>query len=122
MDLDPRRLLVLQAVAESGSLAGAAGLLGHTPSAVSQQLSRLEREAGTVLTDRSSGRLELTAAGRVLARSGDRIARSLADAERELTALSGQLDGPVAIGAQPGTITSFVVTVVPGIAHRRDRS
>jgi DNA-binding transcriptional LysR family regulator len=115
MDLDPRRLLVLQAVAESGSLAEAARLLGHTPSAISQQLSRLEREAGTTLTDRTSGRLELTAAGRVLARSGDRISRSLADAERELTALSGQLDGPVTVGAQPGTLASFVVTVVPAL-------
>jgi len=48
--IDLRRLRVLQAVAASGSVAGAAGILRLTPPAVSQQLKALEREAGPCST------------------------------------------------------------------------
>ena len=47
--LDVRRLRVLREVARRGSLAGAAEVLSYTPSAVSQQIAVLEREAGTRL-------------------------------------------------------------------------
>jgi DNA-binding transcriptional LysR family regulator len=46
--LDVRRLQVLCEVARSGSLSGAAQVLSYTPSAVSQQILALEREAGMV--------------------------------------------------------------------------
>ncbi|MBS2539126.1 LysR family transcriptional regulator [Catenulispora sp. NF23] len=85
MDLDPRRLLLLQAKSETESLSQAARRLGHTPSAVSQQLAKLEREAGIALVDRAPGRLELTAAGQILARAGQRIGACVADAEHELS-------------------------------------
>jgi DNA-binding transcriptional LysR family regulator len=45
--LDVRRMQVLRAVVGSGSVTGAAALLGYTPSAVSQQVAALEKEAGT---------------------------------------------------------------------------
>ncbi|WP_405691616.1 LysR family transcriptional regulator [Streptomyces sp. NBC_00057] len=54
-------------MAKSGGLAPAARVLGHTRSAVSQQLAILEREVGLPLVDRSGTRMELTAAGRLLA-------------------------------------------------------
>jgi DNA-binding transcriptional LysR family regulator len=44
--LDPRRLRILHATAEAGGIAAAARALRLTPSAVSQQLARLEQEAG----------------------------------------------------------------------------
>ncbi|MCO5970339.1 LysR family transcriptional regulator [Actinoallomurus soli] len=99
MELDPRRLLLLRAIADGGSLAAAARALGHTPSAVSQQLSRLERDVGMPLVDRAGGPLRLTVAGRLLADSGERIAEALTDAARRLSALSGRVSGPVSIGA-----------------------
>lgn len=112
MELDPRRLLVLRAVAEHGGVAAAARALGHTPSAVSQQLARLEREAGVPLLDRSGGRAELTAAGAALAVHAESVARALAQARQELEAFGAQAAGPVAIGVPPSAITHFAATAL----------
>src|SRR6478752_1079675 len=49
--LDLHRLRLLQEFAARGSIASTAAVLGYTPSAVSQQLATLEREAGTELLD-----------------------------------------------------------------------
>lgn len=98
MELDPKRLLVLHAIAEADGIAAAARVLGHTPSAVSQQLQRLEREAGVALVDRSGGRLELTEAGRLLARSGRAIEQALAEAVEQIGGMGNRAEGPVRIG------------------------
>ena len=118
MDLDPRRLLLLQAISETNSLAQAARRLGHTPSAVSQQLAKLEREAGTALVDRGVGGVALTEAGRILARAGGRIGDSLADAERELLALTGSATGPITIAMPPGETVEVVAGAVALLAER----
>src|SRR5215472_556538 len=97
--IDPRRLGVLQAVAAHGSVVGAAGALHLTPPAVSQQLLALERETGATLVDRSGRQVKLTAAGRLLAAHGERVAAQLRQAERDLAELTGQASGPVRIAA-----------------------
>ncbi|HSZ41337.1 MAG TPA: LysR substrate-binding domain-containing protein [Trebonia sp.] len=97
--IDPRRLGVLQAVAVHGSVAAAASALRLSPPAVSQQLLALEREAGASLIDRSGRQVKLTAAGRLLAAHGERVAAQLRQAERELAELTGQASGPVRIAA-----------------------
>ena len=58
---------MLHEFAARGSIARTAEALGYTPSAVSQQLAVLEREAGTPLLDRTARSAGLTAAGRRLA-------------------------------------------------------
>jgi DNA-binding transcriptional LysR family regulator len=97
--IDPRRLNVLQAVAAHGSVAGAADALHLSPPAVSQQLLALERETGASLIDRSARQVQLTAAGRLLAAHGERVAAQLRQAERDLAELTGQASGPVRIAA-----------------------
>lgn len=97
--IDPRRLAVLQAVAVHGSVTGAAGALHLSPPAISQQLLALEREAGASLVDRSGRQVRLTAAGRLLAAHGERVAAQLRQAERDLAELTGQTSGPVRIAA-----------------------
>ncbi|QMU71425.1 LysR family transcriptional regulator [Streptacidiphilus sp. P02-A3a] len=101
MELDPKRLLVLHALAETGGVAPAARRLKVTPSAVSQALARLEQQARLPLLDRSGGRIELTAAGRALAARGRRIADELDGAARDLAESGGPVAGAVAIGAVP---------------------
>lgn len=97
--IDPRRLRVLGAVATHGSVAAAADALHLTPPAVSQQLLALERETGASLVDRSARQVQLTAAGRLLAAHGERIAAQIRQAERDLAELTGQAAGPVRIAA-----------------------
>lgn len=112
MELDPKRLLILRHIADNGGVAAAARALGHTASAVSQQLQRLEREAGVPLVDRSGGRAELTVAGRLLAHHGGRIGSALADAAHELQALTGRASGPLTIGVPAPAITYFATTAL----------
>jgi DNA-binding transcriptional LysR family regulator len=112
MELDPRRLLVLHAIAEADGIAAAARLLGHTPSAVSQQLQRLEREAGVALVDRSGPRLELTVAGRLLAEGGRRIEQALAEAAEQLDAMERRATGPVRIGISAWGMGEIAVPAV----------
>ena len=64
---------MLHEFAARGSIARTAEALGYTPSAVSQQLAVLEREAGTPLLDRTARSAGLTAAGRRLAVHAERI-------------------------------------------------
>ena len=60
-----RAVEVFVAALDEGSVKGAAQRLGASASAVSQQLSNLERALGTRLIDRSAQRFALTKAGEV---------------------------------------------------------
>jgi molybdate transport repressor ModE-like protein len=108
-DLDPRRLAALAAIGRCGSLAGAAAALHVTPSAISQQLAHLEHVAGLPLVDRSARGATLTAAGRALAGRAEAIARELAEAERDLAALSGRAAGRVRVAAFATVIRYLLV-------------
>jgi DNA-binding transcriptional LysR family regulator len=86
--LDVRRLRVLREVARRGSLAGAADVLSYTPSAVSQQIAVLEREAGTRLLERRARGVILTEAGQTLVEHAEAILDRLDAAEAALAALA----------------------------------
>ncbi|MFC9550233.1 LysR family transcriptional regulator, partial [Rhodococcus sp. NPDC056960] len=78
MDIDPRRLRYLLAVARAGGILAAADELHMTPSAVSQQIARLERETGQVLMTRTPQGSVLTQEGTLLAEAAQDIERTLA--------------------------------------------
>jgi DNA-binding transcriptional LysR family regulator len=75
--MDVQRLELLRELSERHSITEVARALHRTPSAVSQQLKVLEREAGLPLTERSGRGLVLTDAGRALARSATDVAVAL---------------------------------------------
>lgn len=79
MVIDPQRLRVLRAVVASGSIQGAAGNLGYTPSAVSQQISALQRETGLTLLTKVGRGVEPTMAARQLADAAESVLTSLDD-------------------------------------------
>jgi len=85
--LDVRRMQVLRAVVTSGSITAAATNLGYTPSAISQQISVLEREAGLPLLEKAGRGVQPTAAGKLLTGHAATIADDLAEAERALADL-----------------------------------
>src|SRR5829696_7660361 len=79
---DVQRLRALALVLDLGSISAAAGVLGYTQSAVSQQLAALERETGAALVDRSQRPLRATPAGTALRPDVDRILAALRDLRR----------------------------------------
>jgi DNA-binding transcriptional LysR family regulator len=90
--LDPRRLQALHAVTTTGSVKEAAAQLGYSSSAVSQQITSLERETNSVLLEPAGRGVRPTPAGELLAQHAERIFEQLAQAESELIALNaGQL-------------------------------
>jgi DNA-binding transcriptional LysR family regulator len=93
------RLRVLHLVATSGSLTAAAAALNYTTSAVSQQISLLERETGTRLLDRHPRGVRLTEPGRVLAEHAGRILSDLHTAEATLTAVARGQAGRLRFGS-----------------------
>src|ERR671929_467860 len=67
------RLKALREVADRGTIAAAAAALHLTPSAVSQQISALERELGERLVEPDGRKVRLTAVGRVVVRGADSV-------------------------------------------------
>jgi DNA-binding transcriptional LysR family regulator len=103
--LDVHRLRLLREFAERGTIAATAAALGYTPSAVSQQLAALEREAGAALLDRSARAAELTDAGRRLVEHAAEILALIEAAEADMSAQ--QPVGRVAISAFPTAAVAF---------------
>ncbi|GAB3810725.1 LysR family transcriptional regulator [Micromonospora zhanjiangensis] len=95
--IDVRRMQVLRAVVASGSVTAAAGHLGYTPSAVSQQIAALEKETGTVLLERVGRGVRPTAAGRLLTAHAAVIGRHVAEAETALADLRAGRTGRLSV-------------------------
>lgn len=88
---------VLRAVVTTGSITAAATNLGYTPSAVSQQVAGLEKQAGVPLLERVGRGIRPTAAGRLLTEHAGRLAEQLAEAESALTALRNGCAGTLRV-------------------------
>jgi molybdate transport repressor ModE-like protein len=95
--LDVRRMQVLRAVVTSGSVTAAATNLGYTPSAVSQQVAALERQAGTPLLERAGRGVRPTAAGRLLTEYAAAIGQHVAEAETALADLRAGRTGRLVV-------------------------
>ncbi|MEV7021916.1 LysR family transcriptional regulator [Kitasatospora sp. NPDC093558] len=88
---------VLRAVVDHGSVSAAAGALGYTPSAVSQQVAVLERETGTALLERVGRGVRPTAAGLLLAGHAATIERQVAEAGAALADLRSGRTGSLTV-------------------------
>jgi len=108
--IDLRRLGVLREVDRRGTLARAAEALHLTPSAVSQQLAVLAREAGVPLLERQGRGVRLTGQARVLLEHADLIAAQLERARADLAAWEYGQRGAITVGA----FSSGVSGLLPG--------
>src|ERR671917_971975 len=97
--LDLRRLRLLREVDARGTVHGAARALAYTPSAISQQLAALERDAGVPLLERVGRGVRLTEAGHRLVSHADAVLARLEAAEADLEAVTGRVGGPVRIAS-----------------------
>jgi DNA-binding transcriptional LysR family regulator len=97
--LDLARLRALHAVGAHGSVAAAATALGYTPSAVSQQIGKLERETGAVLLERQGRGVVLTDAAQLLAKTAERLLAIVEEAEVALEEQRGHPTGRLTVAA-----------------------
>jgi DNA-binding transcriptional LysR family regulator len=113
--LEVRHLAALVAVAEEGTFGAAAGRLGYTQAAVSQQIATLERIAGVTLLDRAPGRRPdgLTAAGRALHRHALAVLARVRSAQADLAALEGERAGTLRLG----TYASVGSRILPDVTR-----
>lgn len=98
MDWSSAQLRSLVELKRRGTVTAAARALGYTPGAVSQQLSALERSAGTPLLRRVGRGVELTEAGAVLAAHAERMLGIEADAVAELERATCAVAGALRVG------------------------
>jgi DNA-binding transcriptional LysR family regulator len=98
--IELRYLTALIAVSKEESFSRAAERLGYTQSAVSQQISRLERSIGHQLVERPGGPrpVSLTPAGQMLLRHAEAVVARLTSAAADLDALENGTTGTLRIG------------------------
>ncbi|SER07597.1 DNA-binding transcriptional regulator, LysR family [Microlunatus flavus] len=77
---------------------GAAAALGYTPSAISQQVSALQRATGLALTERDGRRVVPTAAARQLAEEAGRVFDALTGLDLLVADLRAGRDGTLTVG------------------------
>jgi DNA-binding transcriptional LysR family regulator len=106
--LDVRRLRLLCDLSRLGTIAAVARAHTYTPSAVSQQLSILEREAGVPLLERTGRRVAFTAAGRVLVQHAEMVLTALEQTTAAVAAVAAGLSGPLRIGAFPTAVRTLL--------------
>ena len=116
--LDAHRLALLAQVAHAGSIAGAARRLAFTPSAVSQQLAKLERDVGASLLHRNPRGVTLTPVGEALLTHAETIVGELRTAERTVRALLDAEPSQLTVGTFASAGMTLVPTALAGF--RRD--
>ncbi|GHF36180.1 LysR family transcriptional regulator [Streptomyces mashuensis] len=115
--LDLSRLRALYAVSVHGSVSAAATALGYTPSAVSQAISKLERETRTTLLERRGRGVALTDAAEHLAATARDVLGLVERAETELEERRGQPAGQLHIGAFPSAARGLLPPVLAALAR-----
>jgi DNA-binding transcriptional LysR family regulator len=116
--LDVRRLRLLRDLSRLGTIAAVAQAHTYSPSAVSQQLSTLEREAGVALLERTGRQVRLTAAGRVLVAHAETVLAALEQTSAALAAVASGLTGPLRIGAFPTAVRTLLPAALVSLGRR----
>jgi len=110
-----RSLVTIEA---EGSVHAAAAALGYTPSAVSQQVKRLERQLDVVLLERVGRGVVLTGAGRELVAGADRVHAELEHLEASLRRRSAAVTGRLRLAAFSTATRGLVAPVLADLARR----
>lgn len=120
MSVEWSRLRVLDAVARTGSVRGAAARLHMTGPAVSQQLRRIEAEAGARVVIPDGRGVRLTSEGRVLAGYAGQVAELMTKAESDLHR-GEELVGRVCVGALASLLRAPLTDTLAAFQARHPR-
>lgn len=116
--MDLGALGALTAVDAHGSVVAAADALGFTPSAVSQQVKRLERQVGVPLLERVGRGVVLTGHGRHLVDAGGRLLTDLERLEADLHARAGAVAGRLRVAAFSTAVRGLFAPVARTLRDR----
>ena len=109
---------LLRELSARGTVTAVAEALSYTPSAVSQQLAALERDAGVPLLERVGRGVRLTDAGRRLVIHADAVLARLEAAEADLERASGGVTGRVRIASFQTAAHALVVPALGALEER----
>lgn len=115
--LDVHRLRLLRELRLRGTISAVAAALSYTPSAVSQQLAVLEKEAGVALLERVGRRVRLTRQGEILAGHADLIIDQLDEAEADLARSREEIAGRVRIAMFQSALHALLPEVLDRLAE-----
>ncbi|MFJ3813827.1 LysR substrate-binding domain-containing protein [Streptomyces sp. NPDC090056] len=116
--LDIGRLRALHAVSVHKTVGAAAEALGYTPSAISQQITKLERETGTTLLERQGRGIRLTDEAHQLAATTSRLLALMEEAEVRLEERRGKPSGRLTIGCFPSAARGLMPRALAELALR----
>ena len=114
--IDPVALRSLVAVERHGSVGAAAASLDYTPSAISQQIKRLEAQTGVQLLERQGRGVLLTEAGRTLSESARDLLADMERLEARIHGASGETVGTVRLAT---FATAYRGIVIGALARLR---
>jgi DNA-binding transcriptional LysR family regulator len=112
MEIEPRQLLHLLAIARSGSFVRAAESLNISQPALSTSISRLEDVLGIRLMDRGRHGTHLNPSGAALTRHAESLEFILKNAKAEAVAAMNGVAGPLSIGGTPLATNSIIPAIV----------
>ena len=119
--MDLIRLRTLRELARCGTMAATAEALHLTPSAVSQQIAQLEREAEVALIERRGRGVTLTPAGHMLVGHVERMLVILDEARSDLALIRNEVVGELRVAAFPSVAAAVVAPVVRDLRHKFPR-
>lgn len=114
MEFDLGRLMVLATIARLGTMKDAASELSYTPSAISQQVHRLESEVGATVLERHPRGVSLTEAGHRVVAAAESISAQLVGLRNDLDDLAGARTGTLRLGVFP----TFAASILPEVITR----
>lgn len=113
-----RQLQYVLQIAEERNFSRAADKLHIAQPSLSQQLSKLEKEIGVLLFQRTTNSVEMTHAGEVFVERAQKILDSMEQLRKEMSDISQTKAGKVTIGTMPITGSHILPHVVPQF-HKR---
>ena len=118
MDLSLQQLRMLREVARRNTIAAAATSLGYTPSAVSQQLTGLEKATGVAVLERVGRNVRLTDAGRELVRHANELLAGLEAAQVAMERVTNEVRGDLVLTVYESVASTLVVPLLERLAAR----
>lgn len=105
-------------VVEEGSFSAAARFLGLTPSAVSRQISQLEKALGGCLFQRTTRKQSLTEAGEIYFQYAHRLVEDLEAAQLAVKRLTDKPSGTLRVTAEADFALAFIEPILPEFLTR----